>query len=158
MVTSTENKLSGKVPSLEKLNRLSVLVILDNKLGNGRENDLSFLFSLTNFTHLRILQISDNNFGGELPKCIANFSTTLIFLSLEKNKISRNIPNGIGNLTNLETLDMSNNKLSGNIPFEIGKLQKLQYLALSQNNFFGNIPCSLGNLTLLIDLYLDANC
>ena len=158
MVTSTENKLSGKVPSLEKLNRLSVLVILDNKLGNGRENDLSFLFSLTNFTHLRILQISDNNFGGELPKCIANFSTTLIFLSLEKNKISGNIPNGIGNLTNLATLDMSNNKLSGNIPFEIGKLQKLQYLALSQNNFFGNIPCSLGNLTLLIDLYLDANC
>ncbi|XP_065635312.1 probable LRR receptor-like serine/threonine-protein kinase At3g47570 [Quercus suber] len=153
----SKNNLSGKVPSLEKLNRVSRLVMGINKLGNGGANDLSFLCSLTNSTYLTTLQIDYNNFGGEFPKCIANFSTTLKMLSLGSNNISGNIPTGIGNLTNLETLDMGNNKLSGHIPFEIGKLHKLQYLNLSQNNFFGNIPSSLGNLTILITLYLEDN-
>ncbi|KAL4600613.1 hypothetical protein ACB092_11G211800, partial [Castanea dentata] len=151
----SENKLRGGVPSLEKLYRLSIFTLSINELGNGGANDLSFLCSLTNSTYLTDLKISYNNFGGELPKCIANFSTTLIYLLLEDNKISGNIR--IGNLTNLEELDMGNNKLSGHIPFEIGKLHKLQYLDISANNFFGNIPSSLGNLTILTTLYLDHN-
>uniref|UniRef100_A0A7N2LC98 non-specific serine/threonine protein kinase n=1 Tax=Quercus lobata TaxID=97700 RepID=A0A7N2LC98_QUELO len=152
-----ENKLKGRVPSLEKLYILSFFGIYQNELGNGGENDLSFLCSLTNSTYLTDLEIGVNNFGGELPKCIANFSTTLIYFLLNNNKISGNIPTGIGNLTNLEELDMGNNKLSGHIPFEIGKLHKLQHLDLSTNNIFGNIPSSLGNLTILITLYLQDN-
>ena len=142
---------------MEKLYRVSVSLMATNELGNGGANDLSFLCSLTNSTYLTVLEIESNNFGGELPKCIANFSTTLIYLCLNNNKISRNIPTGIGNLTNLEELEMGNNKLLGHIPFEIGKLQKLQYLDLSANNFFENIPSSLGNLTILTTLYLDHN-
>uniref|UniRef100_A0A7N2LED4 non-specific serine/threonine protein kinase n=1 Tax=Quercus lobata TaxID=97700 RepID=A0A7N2LED4_QUELO len=153
----TGNKLRGRVPSLEKLHRVSFFVMALNELGNGGANDLSFLCSLTNATYLTTLEINFNNFGGELPKCIFNFTTTLIKFILNNNKISGNIPIGIGNLTNLESLDMGNNKLSGHIPFEIGKLHKLQYLDLSANNFFGNIPSSLGNLTSLITLYLDDN-
>ncbi|KAK4592259.1 hypothetical protein RGQ29_016686 [Quercus rubra] len=153
----TANKLRGSVPSLEKLHRVSFFVIALNELGHEGANDLSFLCSLTNSTYLTYLEIFSNNFGGELPKCIANFSTTLISMLLDHNKISGNIPIGIGNLTNLEELDMGNNKLSGHIPYEIGKLQKLQYLDLSANNFFGNIPSSLGNLTILINLYLQDN-
>ncbi|XP_023898143.2 probable LRR receptor-like serine/threonine-protein kinase At3g47570 [Quercus suber] len=153
----SKNKLRGGVPSLEKLYRVSVSLMANNELGNGGANDLSFLCSLTNSTYLTILEISSNNFGGELPKCIANFSTALIYLHLDNNKISGNIPTGIGNLTNLESLIMSTNKLSGHIAFEIGKLQKLQHLDLSANNFFGNMPSSLGNLTLLIKLYLGDN-
>ncbi|XP_030962001.1 probable LRR receptor-like serine/threonine-protein kinase At3g47570 [Quercus lobata] len=151
------NKLKGRVPSLEKLYILSFFSIYQNELGNGGANDLSFLCSLTNSTYLTDLEIGVNNFGGELPKCIANFSTTLIYLLLNNNKISGNIPTGIGNLTNLEELDMENNKLSGHIPFEIGKLHKLQYLDLSANNIFGNIPSSLGNLTILTTLHLHDN-
>ena len=151
------NKLFGKVPSLEKLNRMRHFEISRNHLGNERDNDLSFLCSLTNATNLRSLGIAANNFGGKLPKCISNFSTNLTQLILGENKIFGNIPDGIGNLINLEILHMQNNKLSGNIPSEIGKLQKLQALILSQNNFFGNIPSSLGNLTILTHLYLAEN-
>ncbi|XP_023898145.2 probable LRR receptor-like serine/threonine-protein kinase At3g47570 [Quercus suber] len=151
------NKLRGRVPSLEKLYRVSFFVMAFNELGNGGANDLSFLCSLTNSTYLTTLEINLNNFGGELPKCIVNFSTTLTKWYLDNNKISGNIPLGIGNLINLEDLEMWNNKLSGNIPFEIGKLRKLQILDLSQNSFFGNIPSSLGNLTLLISLHLQDN-
>ena len=99
--------------------------ISKNLLGNGRANDLGFLCSLTNATYLITLQISTNNFGGELPKCIGNFSTNLTQLALDNNKIFGKIPAEVGNLINLLRLDMWQNKLSGNIPYEIGNLQKL---------------------------------
>ena len=103
------------------------------------------------------MAINDNNFGGEVPKCIGNFSTTLITLCLDNNKLSRKISTEIGNLINLERLDTWNNNLSGKIPSEIGKVQKLQNLGLSNNNLSGYIPLSVGNLTILIKLYLDQN-
>uniref|UniRef100_A0A7N2LD80 non-specific serine/threonine protein kinase n=1 Tax=Quercus lobata TaxID=97700 RepID=A0A7N2LD80_QUELO len=151
------NKLSGKVPSLEKLNRLTFLSLSVNHLGSGETEDLSFLCSLTNTTYLTFLEINLNNFGGKLPKCLGNFSTTLSDFYLDDNKISENIPAEIGNLINLEDLRIGNNKLSGNIPFEIGILHKLVYLDLSQNKFSGNIPSSLGNLTALTILNLGNN-
>ena len=152
-----DNQLSGKVPSLEKLNRILLIFIQFNNLGNGGENDLSFLCSLSNATYLTELYINFNNFGGELPKCIGNLSTTLATLVLNNNKIFGKILIEMGNLINLLTLDMSQNKLSGNIPLEIGMLQNLQSMLLSTNNFFGNIPPSFGNLTNLIILHLDQN-
>ncbi|KAM3685815.1 hypothetical protein ACJW31_11G147600 [Castanea mollissima] len=151
------NNLSGKDQSLEKLNRISRFSITFNNLGNGRENDLNFLCSLTNATYLTFLGINASNFGGEVPKCIGNLSTTLTRLYLDNNKLSGKISTEIGNLINLERLDTWNNKLSGNIPSEIGKLQKLQFLALSDNNLYGYIPSSLGNLTILTKLYLHQN-
>ncbi|XP_050282999.1 probable LRR receptor-like serine/threonine-protein kinase At3g47570 [Quercus robur] len=152
-----ENKLTGKVPSLEKLNRVRLISIAENQLGNGGANDLSFLCSLSNATNLRDLEINTNNFGGELPTCIGNISTSLTFFYLNNNKISGNIPSVIGNLINLEDIEMWNNKFSGNIPSILGNLQKLQFLDLSQNNFIGSIPSSLGNLTNLLELYLGDN-
>ncbi|KAK4592290.1 hypothetical protein RGQ29_016713 [Quercus rubra] len=152
-----ENKLTGKVPSLEKLNRVRLFSIAENQLGNGGANDLSFLCSLSNATNLRDLEINTNNFGGQLPKCIGNISTSLTFFYLNNNKISGNIPSVIGNLINLEDIEMWNNKFSGNIPSILGNLHKLQFLDLSQNNFIGNIPSSLGNLTNLLELYLGDN-
>ena len=118
---------------------------------------MSFLCSLTNATYLNTLDIGPNNFGGEFPKCIGSFSTTLKVLNLNNNKIFGSIHSEIGNLINLEDLERFHNKLSTNIPYEIGKLQKLQYLDLSQNNLFVNIPSSLGNLTIVICLHLFEN-
>ena len=57
------NKLNGKIPSLEELNKMTRFCISGNLLGNGGENDLGFLCSLTNATYLITLQISTNNFG-----------------------------------------------------------------------------------------------
>ena len=53
----SNNKLHGNVPSLEKLNRMTHFRISNNNLGNGGENDLGFLCSLTNDTYLTLKRI-----------------------------------------------------------------------------------------------------
>ncbi|TYH51616.1 hypothetical protein ES332_D10G288400v1 [Gossypium tomentosum] len=152
-----DNRLGGKVPSLEKLDKLSTLQLSVNRLGHGREGDLNFLCTLVNNTKLEFLYISDNNFGGVFPKCISNLSNTLIRLGIHQNKITGRIPDGIRNLINLEELFASENQLSGPIPFDIGRLQKLQNFFAHSNFLSGTIPHSIGNLTLLKKLGLDFN-
>ncbi|XP_052477889.1 probable LRR receptor-like serine/threonine-protein kinase At3g47570 isoform X3 [Gossypium raimondii] len=152
-----DNRLSGKVPSLEKLDKLSTLQLAVNGLGHGREGDLTFLCTLVNNTKLEFLFISDNNFGGVFPKCVSNFSNTLLRLEIDENKIMGRIPDGIGNLVNLEVLFASENQMSGPIPFEIGRLQKLNKFFAHINFLSGTIPHSIGNLSALTIVGLDFN-
>lgn len=150
------NKLTGEVPYLEKLQRLSHFVITRNSLGSGEHRDLNFLCSLTNATRLKWFHININNFGGLLPACISNFSTTLEVLLLDSNKIFGNIPAAFGKFVKLLRLEMWNNRLSGTIPPAIGELQNLRELRLQENRFLGNIPPSIGNLKLF-NLQLSYN-
>ncbi|PPS18629.1 hypothetical protein GOBAR_AA01931 [Gossypium barbadense] len=152
-----ENRLSGNVPSLEKLENLFVLNLYTNHLGHGIQGDLDFVCTLVNNTKLEILSIQNNNFGGVFPKCIRNFSRTFSVLGIEQNNILGRIPDGIGNLNNLEVLRASQNQLSGPIPFDIGRLKKLKKFYIDSNFLSGTIPHSIGNLTLLIELALDVN-
>ncbi|XP_012454488.1 probable LRR receptor-like serine/threonine-protein kinase At3g47570 [Gossypium raimondii] len=152
-----ENRLSGNVPSLEKLENLFVLNLYTNHLGHGIEGDLNFVCTLVNNTKLGILSIHNNNFGGVFPKCIRNFSRTFSVLGIEHNNILGRIPDGIGNLNSLEVLRASQNQLSGPIPSDIGRLQKLKKFYVDSNFLSGIIPHSIGNLTMLIELALDVN-
>ncbi|XP_039170658.1 probable LRR receptor-like serine/threonine-protein kinase At3g47570 [Eucalyptus grandis] len=151
------NKLSGNVPSFENLHELLTLAIFDNQLGSGKPGDLSFLCSLTNNTKLTGVMISVNKFGGVLPKCIGNLSTTFRGLGIDKNQIFGEIPEEIGNLVNLNILSMRFNYLSGGMPSNMENLQNLAILHLGRNNLQGTIPSSFGNLTKLIQLYLYEN-
>ncbi|KAG8480054.1 hypothetical protein CXB51_025166 [Gossypium anomalum] len=152
-----ENRLIGNVPSLEKLDNLANLLLGTNHLGNGREGDLNFLCSLVNNTKIETIDIQTNNFGGILPECITNFSSTLLFLVTENNKILGKIPDGIGNLINLQVLRVSQNQLSGPIPLNIGRIQKLKRFDARYNFLTGTIPHSIGNLTGLTFLALGVN-
>ncbi|XVF83985.1 hypothetical protein PTKIN_Ptkin16aG0538600 [Pterospermum kingtungense] len=151
------NKFIGKVPSFQKLQQLQKFLIFKNLLGREGANNLNFLCSLTNATSLKVVDISWNNFGGTLPDCIANLSTTITLFNTDGNSIVGTIPAGFGNLINLETLDVTTNQLSGSIPSVIGTLQKLQEFHAGDNSLSGAIPTSLGNLTMLISLYLSGN-
>ncbi|XP_050387029.1 putative receptor-like protein kinase At3g47110 [Argentina anserina] len=151
------NGLTGQVPALHKLYGLWEFVIGNNYLGSGKAGDLRFLSDLTNSTQLGTLDISGNNFGGMLPTTLWNFSKSLVQFSVMGNQIHGNIPNGIGNLVNMENLEMSYNEFNGSIPGDIGKLRSLGRLALNNNKLSGDIPSSLGNLTELLKLYLQEN-
>ncbi|OMO87298.1 hypothetical protein COLO4_20700 [Corchorus olitorius] len=95
-------------------------------------------FSLT-LVLVNLLDLSNNNLHGEIPKEVTNLST-LGTLNLSWNHLIGNIPEKIGNLQNLETLDLSGNHLSGTIPPSMSDMTALSHLNLSYNDLSGPIP------------------
>ncbi|XP_058087490.1 probable LRR receptor-like serine/threonine-protein kinase At3g47570 [Magnolia sinica] len=158
IVDFSSNSFTGHVPlNLGSLSRLYHFNIEINQLGSREGDDLSFLTSLTNCTHLEVISATANNLYGELPSSITNLSTHLNRLLLGGNKIFGIIPKGIKNLISLIAMDLSMNSLKGIIPDAIGKLDNLQDLRMFQNKLSGRIPFSIGNITRLSSLYLDGN-
>ncbi|URE42907.1 LRR receptor-like serine threonine-protein kinase [Musa troglodytarum] len=150
------NRFTGPVPSnLGALQDLVELLLAANHVEDGEANGWSFLRSLTNCTKLEILDLYGNRLQGRFPISVSNLSTTLQKLSMNRNQISGNVPDGIGNLVGLTSLYLEENQLIGPIPATIGKLQRLHVLSLHQNKLSGQIPFSMANLTLLNRLTLD---
>ncbi|CAN6568467.1 unnamed protein product [Malus baccata var. baccata] len=152
------NQLHGEVPSLKNLHKLGHFVSGSNYLGSGGTgDDLSFLCDLTNATGLQYLQADTNNFGGTLPQCLANLSSSLVSFYVSSNSIFGSIPKEIENLRNLESMRLDGNQFSGLIPPEIGRLSKLNIVYMEINSLTGNVPSSFGNLSRLTDLHLEDN-
>ncbi|XP_027063513.1 receptor kinase-like protein Xa21 [Coffea arabica] len=152
------NALSGPIPmNIGNLKHLQRLDFSKNPLGSTDSTGLNFLTSLTNCTNLRILHLNANNHGGALSSSVANLSTKLTSLRLDKNYITGGIPDNLENLVNLDNLAMSQNMLTGRIPTFIGKLTRLEGLYLSGNKFIGEIPGSIGNITQLSVLEMRGN-
>jgi len=151
------NEFTGKVPTLASMPNLRVFSIQESGLGNDEDDDLSFLYTLSNSSKLEVLAIDGNNFGGVLPDIISNFSTKLKKMTFGSNQIQGSIPDGIGNLISLDTLGLERNHLTGSIPNSIGKLQNLVDLLLSENRLSGSIPSSLGNITSLMQINFHQN-
>lgn len=78
----------------------------------------------------------------------------LEILSLSQNALKR-LPKSIGNLKSLKDLDLEENNLE-NLPVEIGNLTNLRKLMLSYNQLM-TIPYTIGKLTLLTHLHLCDN-
>ncbi|XP_060973723.1 receptor-like protein 43 isoform X2 [Cannabis sativa] len=100
--------------------------------------EMEFVRILTIFS---CIDISNNNFHGEIPKSVGDLRS-LIVLSLSSNNFEGHIPLSVENMKQLESLDLSNNKLSGRIPQELATLTFLEYLNLSNNQLTGMIPQS----------------
>ena len=79
---------------------------------------------------------------GEIPEELGNLSN-LTFLSLNSNLLTGEIPEELGNLSNLTRLDFSSNQLTGEIPEELGNLSNLTILRISGNSLTGCIPAGL---------------
>ncbi|XP_078152750.1 uncharacterized protein LOC144547939 [Carex rostrata] len=163
------------VQSLNKLSSLEVLVLSDNNL-----TQIPNTLTLVNFTSLRVLHLSDQNFSTTIPNWMGSLHslnvlilefcnlvgpypatlgnlTNLVQLDLSGNNLNGTIPTNIGNLTNLVQLDLRGNNLNGTIPTKIGNLTNLVQLDLSMNNLNGTIPTDIGNLTNLVQLGLSGN-
>ncbi|CAA3032266.1 probable LRR receptor-like serine threonine-kinase At3g47570 [Olea europaea subsp. europaea] len=150
------NGFTGKVPSFGNMQKLDWLALNQNELGYGKPDDLDFMSSLLNCTHLSLLHLSENRFQGVLPRFIGNISGLRRF-TIGGNLIYGDIPTEISELVNLETMYLWSNQLTGSVPDSVGKLQQLKILSLLENKLSGEIPSSIGNLTLLTELYLQGN-
>ena len=78
-------------------------------------------------------------------------------LELDHNGLSGPLPDGLGNLANLEWLNLGHNGLTGPIPSSLGRLSNLRGLQLYGNQFTRRIPDGLGNLANLEWLNLGHN-
>ncbi|XP_012701755.1 receptor like protein 3 [Setaria italica] len=132
--------------------------------------------------NLIALNASNNSFTGQIPTHFCNISPSFAVLQLCFNKLSGNIPPGLGDCSKLRVLKAGHNNLSGTLPDElfnatslehlsfprnglqgmlddthIFKLRNLAILDLGENKFSGIIPDSIGQLTRLQELHLDYN-
>ncbi|GMN50135.1 hypothetical protein TIFTF001_019293 [Ficus carica] len=88
---------------------------------------------------LCIIDLSNNNFGGQIPEVIGELKG-LHALDLSNNNLTGGIPSALANLKALESLDLSQNNLTGGIPQELTQLNFLQYFNVSHNRLAGPIP------------------
>ncbi|KAJ0967194.1 hypothetical protein J5N97_024111 [Dioscorea zingiberensis] len=148
------SKVSGWLHDVNMLPSLRVLKLSDAQLQGG-------IHALTpahlNFTALRVLDLTYNNFSATFPQWMFNL-TSLEQLGLSSNGFHGSIPENIGRLRNLQYLDLSRNVISGEIPEAFGNLTLLQYFDASWGNTFsGKLLETTANLVHLQVLYLTRN-
>ncbi|KAK8500179.1 hypothetical protein V6N12_002287 [Hibiscus sabdariffa] len=132
----------GTLPSLKHLYMDGCYLddsLFKRDLGGGGLNGTLHNQGFCGSTNLRVLYMGGNNLKGDLPDCVSNF-TSLQSLDLSSNQFSGDIST-LKTLTSLEKLDLSSNQFSGDVS-ALEALTSLQVLSLS-NNYF-EIPSSLG--------------
>ncbi|ESQ37257.1 hypothetical protein EUTSA_v100023810mg, partial [Eutrema salsugineum] len=107
-------------------------------------------------TSLVRLRLGFNRITGEIPSGIGSLKK-LNFLDLSSNRLHGMVPDEIGSCSELQMIDLSNNSLEGSLPNPVSSLSGLQVLDVSSNRFSGKIPASLGRLMSLNKLILSKN-
>ena len=97
-----------------------------------------------------IVQNSDST-SGEIPDSICEL-INLEVLDLDvmwgaTNQIYGELPDCIGNLTQLTYINLGWNQFEGEIPESLENLTYLTFLSFLKNYFTGEIPEGIGNLT-----------
>ncbi|XP_040382692.1 probable LRR receptor-like serine/threonine-protein kinase At1g74360 [Oryza brachyantha] len=170
------NSFDGDIPmELTNCTNLQYLDISDNNFG-GEVQDVfgkltamrSLLLQENNYTggitssgilqlpNLIVLDLSYNQFSGDLPTEISSMKNIKV-LMLAENNFAGKIPPTYGQLLRLQVLDLSFNSISGEIPPDIGNLSSLLLLMLAGNRISGEIPREIGNCTSLVWLNLAGN-
>ncbi|CAA6655789.1 unnamed protein product [Spirodela intermedia] len=130
------NKLPGKLPDdLFQMASLSRLYLQDNRLSG----DLS---RLGNLSHLVELDISSNNFSGNLPDVFGGLKKLRYFVAAT-NWFEGQLPPSLSNLSTIQVLNMRKNLFSGEINLDFKAMPRLSFLDLGSNLFRGGIPQSI---------------
>ncbi|MBA0723695.1 hypothetical protein Golax_004252, partial [Gossypium laxum] len=172
------NKLTDRFPCWTvSLPSLQVIILRFNRF----YGPLPHSVASTNFSALRIIDLSENDFTGTLPtKLFQNlramkdkpkewlYSIAFKFrgsrfgsdiyeidpLNVTTKRLEMELTKTVAIFV---SMDLSNNQFCGKIPKEVGQLISLQMLNFSHNNFTGPIPASFGNLIALESLDLSSN-
>ena len=86
-----QNFLSGMIPHCFGIQQKNLLVLnlAQNQLEGTNNSDSSFLSSLTDCSHLKLLDVSRNKLNGQLPDLIGNLSRNMFYLNVEMNRMER---------------------------------------------------------------------
>ncbi|KAF5454302.1 hypothetical protein F2P56_023978 [Juglans regia] len=148
----SDNNFNGSLPS-ERISVCSRLYLL-NLCNNYFVGELP---ELSSFTVLEVIDLSYNNFTGNIPMSFGGLQSLKV-LTLTLNLLTGSIPSFLGNLSELTRLELACNPFKPNaLPPEIGNLTKLENLYLLGSNLIGHIPESIGKLVSLKNLDLSGN-
>nr|XP_023884361.1 receptor-like protein EIX2 [Quercus suber] len=120
-----------------------------------------------NFTSLKFLDLSFNNFSSTIPNWLFDIGHSLVYLNLSRCQLQGVIADAFGNLASLISLDLSKNGLEGPIPLTLGLFQEqgelnrsssLRELYLSSNGLNGSLARSLPQFSQLVVLDVAMNC
>ncbi|KAL7128441.1 hypothetical protein ABFS83_14G317400 [Erythranthe nasuta] len=168
------NELTGKIPSdllsgpyLQSLdlssNQLEGPIpqnistrLFRLRLGSNALNGVLPSTSLGKLVELVYLELNDNNLSGEIPFELG-MCRKLALLNLGHNRLTGQLPSVFGDLTSLQVLNLQSNEFIGEIPSRITLLNRLQKLNISWNSLNGSIPLSISSLTNLMNLDLRGN-
>ena len=145
------NSLSGPLPSSllnGQMDNLQIIDLFDNDFTG------SVMEGMANMDQLLVLGLGDNDIDGQLP---TSLPPKLQFLELSDNDFFGNIPgDAIGALSDLESLALSDNaRLVGPIPPAMFGSSNLLRLELDDCSFSGGIPSEIGQASALT--YVNAN-
>jgi len=148
----SDNNFSGPLPT-GYFNSLEAMMASDqNMIYMRATNYTGYVYSIKmtwkgveiEFTKIRstirVLDLSNNNFTGEIPKVIGKLKALQQLNLSHNNSLIGHIQSSLEKLTNLESLDLSSNLLTGRIPTQLGDLTFLAILNLSHNQLEGPIP------------------
>lgn len=144
------NSLTGGVEHLKKMNRVGELLLSANKF-SGR-----IPRSLGNITSLRRLDLSDNQFTGNIPSLLTKLKNLASFAA-HGNNLSGKIPRKLCDLPELKRLILSDNELTGSVDKALVKCAKLHHLNVANNQLKGNVPLELTSSKTLKWLDLRGN-
>ncbi|KAI5560284.1 hypothetical protein BDE02_16G037100 [Populus trichocarpa] len=145
----SNNQLS--TVKLEQLTTIWFLKLSNNNLGG------QIPISVFNSSGLAFLYLSGNKFWGQISDFPLYGWKAWQVLNLSNNQFSGLLPRSFVNFTELGVLDLSKNHFKGPIPRDFCKLDKLEYLDLSKNNLSGYIPSCLISPPSLIHVHLSKN-
>ena len=142
----SDNQLQGTLPQWLVEMGLRGILLSDNELKGSLP---PLLFSRVR--PIRVIDLSRNNFFGELPEIIGN-ARSLNILMLAGNNFSGPIPQSIAEIPHLLLLDLSKNRFSGNTFPVFDPKGWLTYVDLSSNEFSGEVPMTFSQATRVLAL------
>ncbi|XP_031403997.1 receptor-like protein 33 [Punica granatum] len=134
---------------LSSLEELELLDLSGNKINGPIPEWFGRVWSNT----LTDLDLSSNNFFGEIPSSICQLSS-LNGLVLSDNRLNGTIPRCLGNLSNLFNLHLVDNQLQGPLPRSLANCMSLQRFRVSYNEIHDTFPHWLLNATQALE-HLD---
>ncbi|XP_071688867.1 receptor-like protein 7 [Rutidosis leptorrhynchoides] len=173
-----DNSFVGVFPYwLGTLTELQVLILRSNRFSDSIQDQYTFR---SDFPQLRILDLSNNAFSGQLPdnyfktwkamrsvndisssSVMGNmyvFGLSMVVTNFSMSIITKGVNTEYVKILNVFTaIDLSSNDFEGDIPQSLTDLRGLQSLNLSNNHLTGFVLPSLRNLKRLESLDLSHN-
>ncbi|HET8859378.1 T9SS type A sorting domain-containing protein [Marivirga sp.] len=148
----SRNQITGSIPvEIGQMDSLKYLFLEDMLLTGEVPTEILNCRKLEGFWFIR------NNFSGTLPD-VLNLPNFKAIQAGGNINLLVDLPDNLGQLTQLEYLSIWNTKANGGaFPEGIYNLVNLTGLDLSEQAFTGTIDARIGNLTKLESLYLRRN-